>query len=146
MRERMYVSRFMHHAPLSRFLPLGGNRSRLFPNTQPDPVRPVPSLVPPNQRDAVAQRFRLLGEPVRLQLLSVLHAEGEQTVGDLVDTTGHRQANVSKHLSRMAEADLLSRRRDGVHVYYSISDPTLTALCQLVRARLDGSIGEDVDN
>jgi ArsR family transcriptional regulator len=100
----------------------------------------MPALVPPDQRDAVAQRFRLLGEPVRLEILNVLHTQGEMAVGDLVEATGQRQANVSKHLSRMAEADLLERRRDGVHVYYSISDPTLAALCQLVRARLDDEI------
>ncbi len=103
----------------------------------------MPSLVPPDQRDAVAQRFRLLSEPVRLEILDVLHEQEEMTVGDLVDATGHRQANVSKHLSRMADADLLTRRRDGVHVYYSIKDPTLAALCQLVRARVEGNIDDE---
>lgn len=100
----------------------------------------MPPLVPSDQRDAVAQRFRLLGEPVRLNILNVLHVRGEMTVGDLVDATGQRQANVSKHLSRLADADLLTRRRDGVHVYYSISDPTLAALCQLVRARVNDEL------
>jgi ArsR family transcriptional regulator len=103
----------------------------------------MPPLVPPDQLDAVARRFRLLGEPVRLELLSVLHDEGEMTVGDLVDATGQRQANVSKHLTRMAEEDLLTRRQDGLYAYYAVADPTLAALCQLVRARLDGDIGAD---
>ncbi|PQJ34434.1 transcriptional regulator [Salinibacter sp. 10B] len=102
----------------------------------------MPALVPPDQREAVAERFRLLGEPVRLEILNVLHTQGEMGVSDLVEATGQRQANVSKHLSRMAEADLLTRRRDGVHVYYSITDPTLTALCQLVRGRLNGALDD----
>jgi ArsR family transcriptional regulator len=97
-------------------------------------------LVPSDQLDAVARHFRLLGEPVRLELLSVLHVEGKMTVGDLVEATGQQQANVSKHLKRMAEAGLLVRRQEGVYVYYAIDDPTLTALCQLVRGRLDGEI------
>jgi ArsR family transcriptional regulator len=89
-------------------------------------------LVPTDQLDAVAQRFRLLGEPVRLELLNVLHTRGELSVGELVEVTGHRQANVSKHLGLMADDGLLTRTRDGVHVYYAIDDPTLSALCLLV--------------
>ena len=103
----------------------------------------MPPLVPPDDLEAVARRFRLLGEPVRLELLNALHGEGEMTVGDLVDATGQRQANVSKHLKRMAEAGLLRRSQEGVYVYYALADPTLAALCQLVRARLDGELAAD---
>jgi len=92
-------------------------------------------LVPPDEIDAVARRFEVLGEPARLTLLNALRA-GEQTVGDLVEATGLRQSNVSKHLSTMAEEGLLTRRRDGVHVYYALDDPTLGALCMLVKTRL----------
>ena len=93
-------------------------------------------LVPPSQIDAVARRFEVLGEPARLKLLSALRTDGEQTVGELVEATGYRQSNVSKHLGKMAEDGLLVRRRDGVHVYYALDDPTLGALCMLVRTRL----------
>jgi ArsR family transcriptional regulator len=93
-------------------------------------------LVPPDEIEAVARRFEVLGEPVRLELLSVLHEAGEQTVGEIVDATGYRQPNVSKHLSILTEEDLLVRRRDGVHVYYALDDPTLGALCMLVSRRL----------
>lgn len=96
----------------------------------------MPPLVPADQIDAVARRFRLLGEPVRLRLLNVLAEADEMTVGDLVDATGQRQANVSKHLGLMADEGLLARRREGVYVYYSISDPTLSALCLLVSTQL----------
>jgi len=100
----------------------------------------MPPLLPPDDIEAVARRFRLLGEPVRLELLNALYAEGKMSVGDLVDATGQRQANVSKHLKRMAEEDLLRREKEGIYVYYALDDPTLAALCQLVRARLDGEI------
>lgn len=93
-------------------------------------------LVAAKEIEAVARRFKLLGAPVRLELLNALQEDGEQTVGELVEATGYRQANVSKHLSMMAEGGLLARRRDGVHVYYAIDDPTLGALCLLVRTRL----------
>jgi ArsR family transcriptional regulator len=93
-------------------------------------------LVPPDEIEAVARRFEVLGEPVRLELLSALRGAGEQTVSELVEATGYRQPNVSKHLGVMAEEGLLTRRRDGVHVYYALDDPTLGALCMLVSRRL----------
>jgi len=92
-------------------------------------------LVPPDEIDAVARRFEVLGESARLTLLNALRA-GEKTVGELVEATGLRQSNVSKHLSTMAEEGLLTRRRDGVHVYYTLNDPTVGALCMLVTTRL----------
>lgn len=93
-------------------------------------------LVAPEEIKAVARRFKLLGAPVRLELLNALQDAGELTVSELVEATGGRQANVSKHLSMMAEEGLLARRREGVHVYYAIDDPTLGALCLLVRTQL----------
>jgi ArsR family transcriptional regulator len=92
-------------------------------------------LVPDDEIEAVARRFDVLGEPARLTLLNALRA-GEQTVGELVEATGFRQSNVSKHLRTMAEEGLLTRRRDGVHVYYALDDPTIGALCLLVSRRL----------
>ena len=78
----------------------------------------------------------MLGEPVRLELLNALHVHGKMAVGEVVEATGHRQANVSKHLGRMADEGLLARTREGVHVYYEIDDPTLSALCLLVSTQL----------
>jgi ArsR family transcriptional regulator len=93
------------------------------------------SLIPEDYIDRVAGRFKILGEPVRLELLNQLNAEGEMTVSDLVEATDFQQANVSKHLRRMADEGIVSRRKDGVYVYYDIDDPTLAALCLLVCGR-----------
>ena len=99
-------------------------------------------LVSPDEIEAVARRFEVLGEPARLRLLSALRTAGEQTVGEIVEATGFRQSNVSKHLSMMAEEGLLTRRREGVHVYYALDDPTLGALCMLVSRRLREEVEE----
>lgn len=111
--------------------------------SDPLPLRMDRPLVPSDEIEAVARRFKLLGAPVRLELLNALREGGEQTVGELVEATGYRQANVSKHLGTMAENGLLARRRDGVHVYYALDDPTLPALCMLVSRRLREEAGED---
>jgi DNA-binding transcriptional ArsR family regulator len=78
--------------------------------------------------EAIADRFRLLAEPTRLRLLDLL-ADGERSVGSLTAELGCTQANVSKHLSLLAEAGLVSRRRDGLRSFYAVSDPAVFALC-----------------
>lgn len=100
---------------------------------------PVPSssLVPPPLLDAVAARFRLLGDPTRLRLLRALFAADEPTVQELAAATGQSHANASKHLRLLAEAGVVEPRRDGLHVHYRITDPTLRPICDLVCAQLD---------
>ena len=93
-------------------------------------------LVPQEKIAQAARRFKILSEPVRLELLNQMQQNGEMTVSALVEATGHQQANVSKHLGLMAREGLLSRRKEGLYVYYKISDPTLSALCMLVCGRL----------
>ena len=81
--------------------------------------------------DVVARRFRLLGEPVRLRMLQRLEG-GECTVNQMAGAIGGNQANISRHLTALHEAGLLRRRRDGASVYYSIEDPVVFRLCELV--------------
>ncbi len=83
----------------------------------------------------VAQRFKVLSEPVRLKLLAVLE-EGEQNVGQLVTLTGQSQANVSKHLATLVAAGMIGRRKEGLNAYYFISDPQISELCDLMCHRL----------
>lgn len=79
----------------------------------------------------VAYRFKLLGEPMRLKILSSLR-EGEQCVQDLVEKTGAGQANISKHLSLLMTNGVVNRRKDGLHVYYYIEDESIFNLCNTV--------------
>ena len=90
------------------------------------------ALLPLPYIEQVAQRFKLLSEPVRLALLNQLQVHGEMNVQQLVEATGQNQANVSKHLLLMAREGLLHRRKEGLNVYYSIKDPTIQSLCLLV--------------
>ncbi len=81
--------------------------------------------------DLIARRFRTLGEPYRLRILQALEA-GEQTVGELVGTLDGNQPNVSKHLQILYSSGLVGRRRSGTSIRYSISDPMVFRLCDLV--------------
>lgn len=89
--------------------------------------------IPLNERtlDLIAKRFRMLGEPYRLRILQQLQT-GEKTVGELVESLDGNQPNVSKHLQLLYDAGLVGRRREGNSIFYSISDPIVFRLCDLV--------------
>jgi len=95
------------------------------------------TLIPLDSLKQAAHRFRLLGETTRLQILNVLHAEGEQNVQSIVAATGQSQANVSKHLRLLMNEGLVARRQEGPFAYYRIDDPMLAALCLLVCGGMD---------
>lgn len=102
-------------------------------------------LMPPALLERVSRRFKMLSEPVRLELLNCLHVNGESSVQELVDATGHGQANVSKHLGLMHRAGLLHRRKEGLNVFYGISDPTLHSLCLLVCGQIRAEAAAEHD-
>jgi len=94
----------------------------------------------PEQFEEISQRFRLLGDPLRLRLLNELRA-GERSVGELALAVDASQPNVSKHLGLLHRAGLLARRQDGNSVYYEVADPTIFDLCEIVC----GSIERDLE-
>jgi DNA-binding transcriptional ArsR family regulator len=88
--------------------------------------------IPEQFLEIMAERFRLLGDATRMSIVRCLLKEGEQNVGRVVDVTGRGQANVSKHLKQLHRAGMVSRRKEGLQVYYKLSDPVVEKLCRLV--------------
>ncbi len=86
--------------------------------------------------DLVAERFRALAEPTRLQIMQELRA-GEQTVGALVEATGLGTANVSKHLQQLHAANFVTRRKEGVHVYYGLAGEEVFRLCDIMCGHIE---------
>ncbi len=84
----------------------------------------------------IAHRFNVLSEPLRLRLIHALFG-GEKSVNALVELTGGTQANVSRHLQTLTQAHILQRRKEGLQVFYSIADPTIFELCELVCGSLE---------
>lgn len=84
----------------------------------------------------VARRFAVLGEPMRLRLLQTLMG-GERSVGALAEAASGTQANVSRHLQTLADAGLVSRRKEGLQVFYAVADPSVFELCELVCGSID---------
>ncbi len=90
-----------------------------------------PQDLTPEVLELVAERFRVLSEPARLQLLNALR-DHECTVSELVEATGLGQANTSKHLQLLKSHGFVDRRKEGLYVHYRIADPAVFQLCDLV--------------
>jgi DNA-binding transcriptional ArsR family regulator len=84
----------------------------------------------------VADRFRALAEPGRLAVLHALE-DGELTVTELVEATGMRQGNLSKHLQQLYAAGFVARRREGLFAYYRLADQRVLRLCELMCDRME---------
>jgi DNA-binding transcriptional ArsR family regulator len=102
---------------------------------------PKTALTPQNL-DAVATRFRVLGVPLRLQILNEL-ADGERTVTALVEATGSNQPNVSKHLTTLLAHRLVRREQRGNSAYYSVADPAVFELCAIVCGNIERALDEE---
>lgn len=96
------------------------------------PSRSTMTVLPDTLVDEVARRFALLGDPTRLRVVRTLHDLGECSVQEVADATGASLANASQHLARLRDGGIVQRRRVGKTVRYSISDPTIEALCVTV--------------
>jgi DNA-binding transcriptional ArsR family regulator len=91
----------------------------------------VPHPLPAALVELVAQRFRVLGEPMRIKLLDRLR-DGEASVGELQQALDASQQNVSKHLGILHAAGMVSRAKHGNRTVYAISDPSVFELCEQV--------------
>lgn len=85
--------------------------------------------------EKVSGYFSLLGEPMRLKILHVL-CNTERTVSDIVEMLDATQANVSRHLNLMHRAGVLSRRKEGNLVYYTVCDAEAVQLCRTVSVNM----------
>jgi DNA-binding transcriptional ArsR family regulator len=91
----------------------------------------VPHPLPDALVDLIAQRFRVIGEPMRIRLLDQLR-DGPMTVNELTDALGATQQNVSKHLGVLVQAGIVGREKDGNRVRCFIADDSIFELCEMV--------------
>ena len=91
----------------------------------------VPHPLPAPLVEVIAERFRVLGEPMRIRLLDALR-EGPASVQQLQQLTDSSQQNVSKHLAVLLRSGLVSRRKEGNFSLYAIADDSVFELCEQV--------------
>jgi DNA-binding transcriptional ArsR family regulator len=101
----------------------------------------LPHPLPEALVELIAQRFKIIGEPMRIRLLDQLR-EGEASVQELADATGASQQNVSKHLGVLHGAGIVGRRKDGNRVLYAIADESVLELCEGVCGGVQRQLAE----
>lgn len=104
-------------------------------------VESLPDPLPDALIELIAQRFRVIGEPMRIRILDRLRDE-PMTVNELTEALGASQQNVSKHLGVLHGAGVLGRVKDGNRVRYSIADESVFRLCEEVCGGLRRQLAE----
>ena len=84
-------------------------------------------------REFKASLFQALAHPTRLRILEILR-RGELSVGAILTKVDRDQANVSQHLTNLRLRGLVVNRKAGNQVFYSVRDPSLFEILDLMRA------------
>jgi DNA-binding transcriptional ArsR family regulator len=94
----------------------------------------VPTQEQENKRifELHASICRTFSHPKRLEILNLLRL-GELSVSEMAEQMGVSLANVSQHLAILRDKKVVVTRREGVNVYYRISNPKIVQACDLMR-------------
>ncbi len=92
-------------------------------------------LPAPDDLEVMGSFFKVMGDPTRLRLLHALRS-GELCVCDLGETLGMSMSAVSHQLAALKAARLVSHRRDGKVVYYSLKDDHVSAVLDTMKTHL----------
>ena len=101
----------------------------------------IPHPLPDALVELIAERFRVIGEPMRIRLLDALR-DGPLTINELTEALGASQQNVSKHVGVLAQAGIVGREKDGNRVRCFIADASVFELCELVCGGMRQQVAE----
>jgi ArsR family transcriptional regulator len=88
-----------------------------------------------------AELFKALGHPVRIRILELLR-EGEQSVSGLQGALEIEASSVSQQLAVLRARQLVSGRKEGTTVFYSVTDPQVFDLLDTARAMFTRHVAE----
>jgi ArsR family transcriptional regulator len=90
-----------------------------------------------------ADIFQALAHPTRIAILEFLSA-GELSAGALIEKLGMEQANVSQHLAVLRAKQLVANRKAGNQVFYSVRDPIIIEVLNLMRTYFHAHLKESL--
>ncbi len=77
-----------------------------------------------------AEILKALGQPTRLKIIEFLR-DGERCVCEIFPAISEEQSNTSRHLSLMLSSGILSRRKEGVKIFYAVKRPEILTIVDL---------------
>jgi len=91
-----------------------------------------------------AEIFQALAHPTRIAIVEALR-DGELPAGKLIDKLGLEQANASQHLAILRAKKILVNRKVGNQVFYSLRDPVLIEVLDILRRYFYSQLTETVN-
>lgn len=85
-----------------------------------------------------------IANPYRLAIIDTLKKAGKQgkTVNELLNDVGGEQSNISRHLSIMRSADVLTAKKKGLHIFYTVKHPNIFKMVEMVDEVLNDLVNE----
>jgi DNA-binding transcriptional ArsR family regulator len=99
--------------------------------------------MPDTLRQFKASIFQALAHPTRIAIIDVLR-EGELPAGAIIERLGLEQANASQHLSILRVKQIVSSRKEGNQVFYSVRDPLLIEALDIMRRYFQAHVEEAI--
>lgn len=84
---------------------------------------------------------RAMGNPLRMEIMHLLR-NGPLNVGDIASATHSHQATISRNLTILRNAGVVTTRRNGNNILYQVANPKLMSVCDLMREALMEQIGK----
>jgi DNA-binding transcriptional ArsR family regulator len=99
--------------------------------------------MPESLRQFKASVFQALAHPSRIAIVETLR-DGELTAGTLIERLGLEQANASQHLAVLRSRQIVTHRKEGNHVFYSVRDPLLFNVLDVMRTYFQAHLAESM--
>ena len=91
-----------------------------------------------------AEFFKTLAHPARIRVLELLR-DGERSVGELIPDVGLEASHLSQQLAVLRRANVITARKQGSTVFYSVSNRRIFALLEEAKSILTGSLSDTQD-
>ncbi len=83
-----------------------------------------------DQTEFRAEILKALGQPTRMKIIDFLR-NGERCVCEIFPAIGEEQSNTSRHLNMLLTSGILTRRKDGIKIYYAVKHPEVFEIVDL---------------
>jgi DNA-binding transcriptional ArsR family regulator len=97
--------------------------------------------MPDTLRQFKASIFQALAHPTRIAIIEILR-DGELSAGAIIERLAIEQANASQHLSILRTRQIVSSRKEGNQVFYSVRDPLLIEVLDVMRRYFQAHVEE----
>jgi DNA-binding transcriptional ArsR family regulator len=99
--------------------------------------------MPDALRQFKANIFQALAHPTRIAIVELLR-NGELPAGTIIERLGLEQANASQHFAVLRSKNIVTNRREGNQVFYSVRDPLLIEVLDIMRRYFQAHVEESL--